>query len=235
MTKAPSINDLFLSVMASFIGFGLVVGIAQAAFNYGGAQILFTANPVFAQVPSTTDTGSPAGVSSCPSGQVLHTSANYAAGTGYCDCPEGYIFQYPNNIGLDRGNCFSKSPVPVAARATTTINKKYLDTQCIATAVEARDSSIITGLTAYNTAAQAALGARKSALVNAWQQFSDRKVRRTEIKSIWETYRSAVRSAVKTFSVAKRAAWAKFYADRKSCGIYATSDDYTNQGVDNSL
>jgi len=384
----PNLNDVFLSIMASFIGFGLVIGIAQAAFDFGGGRSLLLSSPVFAQS---------IGVAACPSGQVFKTDSTYDPDLGYCECPTNYVFQYPNNIGSDRGSCVSVTPNAVTARiplvtgwnmvslplepnkpqigevlasikgkysrvtsfsaggatlysptltqistlkelhagqgfmihmyasATLvyeavpsesskfpTLNvgwnlvgpvgvggsyqiantlddmkqyvvytlktnvsdpaaeaskvyyptitaflstkgywikkltdaeiaakeveaKKYLDTECIANAVEKRDNATLAGMDSHYTTLRNLVVVRARDLKNAWLQFSDRKARRAEIARVWNKYRTDIRYMQRQSSVLKTNTWKQFTIDRKACGTYATADDYTSAGVDSSL
>lgn len=103
MEKMPNLNDVFLSIMASFIGFGLVIGIAQAAFDFGGGRALLLSSPVFAQVlstdPLTTSAGTILPLETCPAGQVFYSGV-VGGSNGGCragSCPTGYTSTlYPN-------------------------------------------------------------------------------------------------------------------------------------------
>jgi hypothetical protein len=260
MEKMPNFNDVFLSIMASFIGFGLVIGIAQAAFDFGGGRSLLLSSPVFAQTLGDATPGTvPTGVTSCPTGQTLLYSNNYATGTGYCGCLAGYTFQYPNNIGADRGNCIIASSVatstvvssvcPEGYEKTPTLwtdsirractlaaqQLKLLDTQCIANAVEKRDNAILAGMDSGYSTQRNLIVVRERDLRNAWLQFPDRKLRRAEILRIWTKYRADVRYMQRQSTILKTNTWKQYALDRKTCGTYATSDDYTNVSVDSGL
>ena len=438
MQKMPNFNDVFLSIMASFIGFGLVIGIAQAAFNFGGSRALLLSSPVFAQVLSANPVETPTGVilplEPCPAGQVFYsgvvggtngscrtgscptgyTSALYpnsAAGVtplyqcvmntdaenrGVTSCPLGQILQYSNNYATGTGYCVANPDVNVTrvpltvgwnlvslplepakpligevlasikgkySRATSfsaggatlyspsvasvstlkelhagqgfmiymtagatliyeatntatgnlpalnvgwnlvgpigvgkTLNisetlvdmnqyivytlktgvkdpaaeeakayypsitsflstkgywikklndtevaakaaeaKKYLDAQCIVNALEKRDNAILTGMDSYASTIRNLVVVRGRELKNAWLQFSNRTARKAEIARVWTKYRTDIKYMARQSNSLRINAWKQYTIDRKACGIYATSDDYTSVGTDSSL
>jgi len=237
----PNFNDVFLSIMASFIGFGLIIGIAQAAFDFGGGRSLLLSSPVFAQTLGSTDPLTP------------------GIANGGTSCLAGYVFQYPNNIGADRGNCVPVNPVVASTTVsnvcppghertpnmwTTGIRQactlaaqklKLLDTQCIANAVEKRDNATLAGMDSHYTTLRNLVVVRARDLKNAWLQFSDRKARRVEIARVWNKYRADIKYMQRQSSTLKTNVWKQYTIDRKACGTYATADDYTSAGVDSSL
>jgi len=104
---------------------------------------------------------------------------------------------------------------------------------CMQTAVETRDTAIISALDTYAATAKSALTARKDALKAAWA-IADRKERRTAIKAAWDTYRKAIKEARSTFKASRKTAWDTFKAASKVCKP-AKTQDMSNQSVDNSL
>lgn len=208
--KLPTLEDVFIAVMASFIGFGLVVGVTQAAVG-SSDEVLSATSSVATQ---TSDL--PRGVTACPAGETLHLSPNYASGTGYC-------IKLKDAVQRLAGNS-----------STTPAAKKLLDGQCMVTAVTKRDTAIGAGLDAYHTAISAALTKRTADLSAAWL-LSGRPERKAAIKKAWAAFQTAVKTATRTLTAAKKSAWLQFGTDRKSCGTYATSDDSMTRGVDTNL
>jgi len=269
MQKMPSLNDVFLSVMASFIGFGLVIGIAQAAFDFGGGRSLLLSSPVFAQVLGgvATTAGNILPLEPCPAGQVF-----YAEGLGDLDrgcragfCPTGYTSTpYPSSaagtvtlyqcIKNDVSDLATTTPpvssvCPVGyektpALWTDSIRKacslaaqqlKLLDAQCIASAVEKRDNAILAGMDSSYATQRNLVVVRERDLKNAWLQISDRRARRAEIARVWNKYRKDIKYMSRQSRTLKNNSWKQFTNNRKACGVYAASDDYTSVGTDSSL
>lgn len=265
MEKMPSLNDVFLSIMASFIGFGLVIGIAQAVFDFGGGRSLLLSSPVFAQTLGGTSTIIP--TEPCPAGQVFYVPAVGGSNRG-CQagsCPTGYTSTlYPNPAAgtIPLYQCI-KNTVADVATTTPTVSSvcpagyertpalwtdatkqacalvarqlSLLDTQCVANAVEKRDNAILAGMESYYGTLRNLVVTRKTELKNAWLQFSDRKARRVEIARIWTKYRTDTRYMQRQSTALKNNVWKQYMVDRKTCGIYATSDDYTSVGVDSGI
>jgi hypothetical protein len=439
MEKMPNLNDVFLSIMASFIGFGLVIGIAQAAFDFGGGRSLLLSSPVFAQVLPTDpgsvqtpdgvillsemcpegqvfyagaassthgcktgscptgyimtntfieqttniplyqcvkdNTDAPRGVTSCPAGQYLIYSRNYAPTTGYCvtgstishslvqgwnirslqlepsepaidkvlasisgqytritsfvngsavfydpvrptistlkelhagqgfmifmkntavlkfDVNQIYPYKYPTNslpslsvgwnfVGpMSAGSVSATSVLPdinnyiiytlvhnspdaaseankvyyprmvtftpgvgywikklsdTEMAAKTAESNKYLNVECVANAVGKRDDAILAGMDTYASTLRNLVMTRERDLKSAWQ-VTDRKARRTEITKVWNKYKTDIKYMQKRSNSLKGNAWKQYMIDRKACGTYATSDDYTSAGVDAGL
>lgn len=126
----------------------------------------------------------------------------------------------------ETGATGSSSTAPV-----TTASK--VDPACMISAVDARDTSLISAVDARDTALKAALTARKSALDAAWNLTG--KARTAALKKAWKDYRSAVATARKAYLSAYKAAWAKFYKDRKACGKGAAGADVNDSAADASI
>jgi len=121
--------------------------------------------------------------------------------------------------------------VPTLAKkdATTT-----LDPTCIKTAIEVRDTAIIAVVEKFDTAIVNALNTRKTALKAAWDK-TDKGERRAAIKEVLTTYRKAAQDARQTLRTEKRAAWKKYYTDRKACGVSGASDGNSTEGIDANI
>jgi len=105
---------------------------------------------------------------------------------------------------------------------------------CMQTAVTTRETALLKATEARYTAHKAALGSRKTALVEAWK-LTDLKARRTAIKTAGVTYQKSLYEANKAFRAEKRAAWKQFYTDRKTCKANGNSGDAMTEGADASL
>ncbi len=105
---------------------------------------------------------------------------------------------------------------------------------CVQNAVSKRDTAVGSAFDAYYTAEKAALTSRTSALSSAWT-ITDRKARRTAIRTAWKNFQTASKSVQKTFRTAKKTAWDTFTTDRKVCGKGAASEDPTGRGIDDKI
>ncbi len=104
---------------------------------------------------------------------------------------------------------------------------------CIQTAVETRDTAIITAFDTYAVAVKAALTTRKDALKAGWA-LAIAKERRTAIMSAWKAYKTALQTARGALKASKKLAWDGFKTASKACKPTKTQDN-TNQSVDNTL
>ncbi len=94
---------------------------------------------------------------------------------------------------------------------------------CMKTAVEARETSIISATSAFHSSVAAALDARKTALLAAWS-LSDATEIKTAIKSAGDGFGSSHKTASKTFESAKKTAMTTFKSSQKSCGVSGDAD-----------
>jgi hypothetical protein len=99
-------------------------------------------------------------------------------------------------------------------------------------AVDTRDTAVLLAWDSYATDIKSALGARKTALKDAWA-LTDKTTRRTAIKGAWTDYRNAVRTARETWRKAKKDAWTQWKLDSKAAK--GNAEDNTSISVDNSL
>jgi hypothetical protein len=109
-----------------------------------------------------------------------------------------------------------------AAEATTT----KIDLNCMKTAVEKRENSLISAYTTYTDKVKTARETRKSDLLNAWT-IENWKERRAAINQAWINYRKSVRSAHLEWISARKSAWSQFEIDRKQCKAPATGEAET--------
>ncbi len=83
------------------------------------------------------------------------------------------------------------------------------DTACVKKAVEARESSIISAYSKFNTSMVSALEKRKTSLSEAWSksEVSERKAAR---KEAFSTFKSSRKSAASTYKADKKSAWSTY-------------------------
>ena len=120
----------------------------------------------------------------------------------------------------------------LAVEGTTTprIQKNKVDGACMATAVDKRDSAVITGVDTYHTSVATALSTRKDALKAAWLLI-DPVARKTALKAAWSSFKGTWKNAAKALKTTRKGAWKQFDTDRKAChGL--PSDEPGSEGVD---
>jgi hypothetical protein len=105
---------------------------------------------------------------------------------------------------------------------------------CMQTAVDKRDTAIITAIEKYYTTTKTAFETRKNALKTAWGT-TDRTQRKTALKAAWDTFKGTWRKASRDLQVGKKTTWRQFNIDRKACGATIRSDDLTTETVDAQL
>ncbi len=97
--------------------------------------------------------------------------------------------------------------------------QKNVDATCMQTAVDTRESALITAIGTFNDSIESGLTARKSALNTAWglTVVSDRAI---ALGNTWKAWKTAQQSALKTFKDARKSAWEAFKGTVKtSCKI----------------
>lgn len=107
---------------------------------------------------------------------------------------------------------------------------KTLDTACMTTAVDTRDTAIINAEAALHTAWSTALTTRMSALKAGWA-LTDQTARRQAIKAAWKTYKASHNTAWQAWRTTRNTAWKTWSTDRKACGA-KTADDKTEKSID---
>lgn len=127
------------------------------------------------------------------------------------------------------------SMMPVLAEETVALPKKtgQLDTACVKTAIEKRETAIATMFGESSAAITNALVARKASTLAAWNEI-DKKLRREALKTTAGQYRAAIKKARADLRTGRNAAWKDFKTVRKACGAGAM-DDPVNQGLDEQL
>ncbi len=94
--------------------------------------------------------------------------------------------------------------------------KAQVDNVCVQTAVDARESSLITAWGTYNTAMTVAYTARKTALHDAWGK-TDAKERRAAVKAAWDAFAKVKKVAVRGWNDTRKGVWKTFRTAAKAC------------------
>ncbi|MFH0890993.1 MAG: hypothetical protein V1856_03100 [Candidatus Liptonbacteria bacterium] len=108
-------------------------------------------------------------------------------------------------------------PAALAQNSSSTPSAPQFNATCMKAAVSTREGSITSSYQTYSAAVQAALQARQSATIAAWDKTSVKDIRNAT-NGASKTYRAAVKAAEKKLKESKNAAWDKFVSDRKVCG-----------------
>ena len=119
--------------------------------------------------------------------------------------------------------------LPVFAEDTAQTQNR-VDLICMQKAVEKRDTAVIAAFDVFSFSIKSALQMRLEELKAAWS-IENPAERKKAIKSAWEKYRTAVKSARQTFQGARKTVWKQFNVDRKACGA-ARSDDASSPTAD---
>jgi len=124
------------------------------------------------------------------------------------------------------------APSPTAMEHKAAMSK--VDGACMASAVDKRDTAIMSAWDTMSSAIKTAFQTRKDALKAAWNN-TDVTARKQGIKTAWEDFRKAVKTARMNWRGARHDAWKQFYQDRKACGAGAAKQDVGTEAVDSSL
>lgn len=117
---------------------------------------------------------------------------------------------------------FLFTSAPVFALSPVPPTEATINAECMKSAIEVRDTSIMTGLDTFSGKVRTALTIRKDALKASWDMSG--KTRRDSIKSAWRTYSTSIKSAKQEHQAARRAAWNTFHASRTACGDKSPSE-----------
>ncbi len=112
--------------------------------------------------------------------------------------------------------------VTFAQTASTTAPVKANDWsvkgQCISTAIDVRETAVITNQTTFNASLLTALNTRKEALKSAWLK-TEKKERISARDAAWKAFKDAHKSARTTLESSNKTAWSTFRTSEKSCGV----------------
>jgi len=90
-----------------------------------------------------------------------------------------------------------------------------VDTACVQTALDTRETAIGTAFDTMQSAVKAGLATRKSSLHDAWG-LSDRTARRAAIKTAWAKWSSDNKAAQAALKTSRKAAWGTFQTTVKN-------------------
>jgi hypothetical protein len=105
-----------------------------------------------------------------------------------------------------------------AASSTTSYN-----VACVQTALDVRETALITAHTALNTAIVQALTVRKDSLKAAWA-LTDKKARNTARTASWTAFKTSSETAHKAMRDARKGAYTTFNTTMKACGVKGFSE-----------
>lgn len=92
-----------------------------------------------------------------------------------------------------------------------------LNVQCIQTAIEKRDTAIITAHGAFNTSIVNALTTRKDALKLSWAKPTNEE-RKSTRKVALDAFRTSQKGAHEALRTVRKTSWSAFETDMKVCG-----------------
>ncbi len=92
-------------------------------------------------------------------------------------------------------------------------------------AVDAREDSVLSAVTAYTTTVVSAFQKKKSDLHTAWS-ISDATQRKASVKTAWTIFAQSKRSARATYKKARQTAWSTFRKAAKLCNESMTDEAY---------
>ncbi|HSX24931.1 MAG TPA: hypothetical protein VLG69_03120 [Candidatus Andersenbacteria bacterium] len=101
--------------------------------------------------------------------------------------------------------------------------KKTVDTACVGTAIDKRETALGGGVSTFGSAVNSAYQTRQSALKDAWSK-STVKDRREAVQAAWKAFNQSVRSARTAWKATQKTAWQSFRSDVKSCGVTSDAD-----------
>lgn len=122
------------------------------------------------------------------------------------------------------------SSTPKVRNASSTV-----DRTCMSTAVVARENSVASAWTTFNTDIIAALTDRKNALIAAWNM-TDTKTRNTAIESAWKEWKTEKKSATTELKSDRKAAWDTFKNTAKSsCKVEVPKSEGLEKSASDSI
>ncbi|HBB03586.1 TPA: hypothetical protein DCZ39_01610 [Patescibacteria group bacterium] len=87
---------------------------------------------------------------------------------------------------------------------------------CIKTALETKETALISAFTIYQNGALDALNTRKTTLLAAWDKTSKKEIK-TTISTVWKTYKTSLTSLKSALSTATKNAWSTYQTEVKTC------------------
>ena len=115
-------------------------------------------------------------------------------------------------------------------RASDSANRNRVSSAnlaCASTAVQARESALISAWSKFSTSVTTVLTNRKSALLTAWS-LTDTNARRKAIKDAWTTSRKDHKNATIAYKADQKSAWSAFNTASVACGGEASKERTSN-------
>lgn len=105
---------------------------------------------------------------------------------------------------------------------------------CMADAVTARDSGLITAMNDYNKATTTGLQARLDGLKDAWSKYDSKNAKATKdaIRVVVSKYKTVVKDARVALKNMRVKAWSTYNTARLGCGV---KFENTDSGLDSTL
>ncbi len=164
------------------------------------------------------------------SNRALVFSFAVAAVAGLYFASAGAAEARVGSTGLNR----SATSTATSTHASST-RPRAVDATCMSTAVDVRETSLISAWGDLNTSLTAALTERKEALIDAWAM-TDTAERNKALKTAWATWKTDKKEAHTEFKSDRKAAWDTFKATVKSeCKVKLPKEEATEKAAKDSI
>ena len=146
-------------------------------------------------------------------------------------------------IGMSAGVLFFATPQYGMANengTTATSTKKIklgknVDATCMQTAVDTREDAIKSGWTSFSNDIATALGARKTALHDAWG-LSDVKAQRTATMNAWKAWKTSSKNAHTELKGDRKSAWEAFKKTvKETCKVVTPKEESLGTDASGSI
>lgn len=125
----------------------------------------------------------------------------------------GLYFMSAGNVEAATGKyTLVRGDMTTSASSTKT---RALNTTCMSSAVEKRETALVTAWGDFNTSITKALTDRKAGLIAAWTQTEVTK-RSSALKTTWANWKTAKKSAHTEFKADRKVAWETFKTTAKN-------------------
>ncbi len=110
-----------------------------------------------------------------------------------------------------------------------------VDVSCVQTAIETRETAILSGWGDFNTAIVTALGERKTALKAAWG-LTDKTAQKSGVATAWKEWKADKKTAHVELKKDRKAAWDAFKKTVKdTCKVTTTKDEALEKDSSGSI
>lgn len=104
-----------------------------------------------------------------------------------------------------------------AVATVTSVQTSGPNVACVQSALDKRESALISAIDPFATTIKSALQTRATALKDAWAKPTVKERREARLVA-WKNYKTSAKSAHDTLRSAKKSAWATFKTEMKACG-----------------